>query len=149
MQHLLPEGSEVPSSFETVGHIAHLNIRNELVPYKSLIGQVIIDKNPNIKTVVNKVGSQHACSDFSCGYRQHASSCATMNTTVHKVGCSRTCTSFLSLLGDRPYMIQLVHVASGCTTLHHIKSAVLASGGQHHERLPGVSDGGCRWGAAL
>ncbi len=45
----------MPSSFETVGHIAHLNIRDELVPYKHVIGQVIIDKNPNIHTVVNKV----------------------------------------------------------------------------------------------
>ena len=55
LQKLLPEGSEVPSSFETVGHIAHLNIRDELIPYKHLIGQVILDKNLNIRTVVNKV----------------------------------------------------------------------------------------------
>lgn len=53
-QKLLPEGSDVPSSFETVGHIAHLNIRDELIPYKHLIGQVILDKNVNIQTVVNK-----------------------------------------------------------------------------------------------
>ena len=45
----------MPSSFETVGHIAHLNIRDELIPYKHLIGQVILDKNLNIRTVVNKV----------------------------------------------------------------------------------------------
>lgn len=55
LQRLLPEGSDVPSSFETVGHIAHLNIRDELIPYKHLIGQVILDKNLNIRTVVNKV----------------------------------------------------------------------------------------------
>jgi tRNA G37 N-methylase Trm5 len=55
LQKLLPEGSDVPSSFETVGHIAHLNIRDELIPYKHLIGQVILDKNLNIRTVVNKV----------------------------------------------------------------------------------------------
>lgn len=55
LQRLLPEGSDVPSSFETVGHVAHLNIRDELIPYKHLIGQVILDKNLNIRTVVNKV----------------------------------------------------------------------------------------------
>lgn len=40
MQKLLPEGVEVPSSFETVGHIAHLNLREEVLPYKHVIGQV-------------------------------------------------------------------------------------------------------------
>jgi len=54
-QRLLPAGSEVPSSFESVGHIAHLNIRDELLPYKHVVGQVIMDKNPSITTVVNKV----------------------------------------------------------------------------------------------
>ena len=29
LKQLLPEGMEVPSSFETVGHIAHLNLRDE------------------------------------------------------------------------------------------------------------------------
>lgn len=57
MRHFLPEGCEIPGSFEGVGHIAHLNLRDELLPFKYLIGQVIIDKNPSIKTVVNKIGT--------------------------------------------------------------------------------------------
>lgn len=57
MRYFLPEGCEIPGSFEGVGHIAHLNLRDELLPFKYLIGQVIIDKNPNIRTVVNKVGT--------------------------------------------------------------------------------------------
>lgn len=55
VQRLLPPGLEVPCSFETVGHIAHLNLRDELLPYKHLVGQVLLDKNPSIRTIVNKV----------------------------------------------------------------------------------------------
>ena len=54
---ILPPETEIPSSFEQAGHIAHLNLRDHLVPYKHIIGQVILDKNPAIKTVVNKIGS--------------------------------------------------------------------------------------------
>lgn len=54
---LLPQHLDVPSSFEMVGHIAHVNLKDQLLPYKGLIGQVILDKNPAIRTVVNKVGS--------------------------------------------------------------------------------------------
>lgn len=55
MQRLLPAGVDAPGSFETVGHIAHLNLREEQLPYKHLIGQVLLDKNPHLRTVVNKV----------------------------------------------------------------------------------------------
>jgi len=32
---------EIPSSFETVGHIAHLNLPSELAEYKHLIGRLL------------------------------------------------------------------------------------------------------------
>nr|CCA26377.1 unnamed protein product [Albugo laibachii Nc14] len=54
---LLPKQVQVPSSFECVGHIAHLNLREAHLPFKHLIGQVILDKNPHIQTVVNKTDS--------------------------------------------------------------------------------------------
>lgn len=57
LRKILPTGIEIPSSFEQAGHIAHLNLRPESIPYKHLIGQVILDKNPGIRTVVNKVGT--------------------------------------------------------------------------------------------
>lgn len=58
LRKILPESiTEIPSSFEQVGHIAHLNLREEVLEYKYLIGNVILDKNVNIRTVVNKVGS--------------------------------------------------------------------------------------------
>ncbi|CAL4932622.1 unnamed protein product [Urochloa decumbens] len=56
LEALLPEGVIIPTGFETVGHIAHLNLRDEHLPYKKLIAQVVLDKNkPKIQTVVNKM----------------------------------------------------------------------------------------------
>lgn len=40
LEVLLPKGMIVPSAFETVGHIAHLNLRDEHLPYKELIAKV-------------------------------------------------------------------------------------------------------------
>jgi len=58
LKQVLPAGVEVPGSFETIGHVAHLNLRDELLPYKSVIGKVLLDKNgPRIRTIVNKVGT--------------------------------------------------------------------------------------------
>lgn len=54
LAQVLPEGMDIPSSFETVGHIAHLNLRDNQLPFKHVIGQVILDKNQQIRTVVNK-----------------------------------------------------------------------------------------------
>lgn len=48
---------EAPSSFTTVGHIAHMNLKDEYLPWKTLIGEIILDKNPNLRTVVNKMDS--------------------------------------------------------------------------------------------
>ena len=46
----------LPVSFEQVGHIAHLNLLNEQLEYRYIIGQVFLDCYSNIKTVVNKTG---------------------------------------------------------------------------------------------
>jgi tRNA (guanine37-N1)-methyltransferase len=47
---------EIPNSFEIIGNIAHLNLREKFLPYKFLIGKIILDKNPSIKTVITKTG---------------------------------------------------------------------------------------------
>ena len=57
LRRILPV-KEVPSSFEIIGQLAHVNLRDELLPFKYIVGKTILDKNsPRIKTVVNKVGS--------------------------------------------------------------------------------------------
>uniref|UniRef100_UPI00398EBA36 tRNA (guanine(37)-N(1))-methyltransferase isoform X2 n=1 Tax=Pristiophorus japonicus TaxID=55135 RepID=UPI00398EBA36 len=54
LKAVLPEGHDVTSGFSRVGHIAHMNLRDHQLPYKYLIGQVIMDKNPGVTSVVNK-----------------------------------------------------------------------------------------------
>ncbi|TYI42230.1 hypothetical protein ES332_A01G083600v1 [Gossypium tomentosum] len=56
LETMLPEGMIIPSAFETVGHIAHLNLKDEHLTYKNVIAKVVLDKNkPKIQTVVNKI----------------------------------------------------------------------------------------------
>ncbi|GAA5997738.1 hypothetical protein JCM5350_000714 [Sporobolomyces pararoseus] len=57
LQAILPEDllDESPTAFTQVGHIAHLNLRDQYLPHKYLIGQVILDKNKSLRTVVNKL----------------------------------------------------------------------------------------------
>ncbi|KAK0946592.1 tRNA(m(1)G37)methyltransferase [Friedmanniomyces endolithicus] len=54
---ILPEEAqdEVPSGFSQVGHVAHLNLRDDYLPYKTLIAEILMDKNPGVKTVINKI----------------------------------------------------------------------------------------------
>lgn len=55
LKWILPEGSESVAGFSTIGHIAHLNLKDELSEFKEVIGEVILDKVSCIKTVINKL----------------------------------------------------------------------------------------------
>ncbi|XP_061599048.1 tRNA (guanine(37)-N1)-methyltransferase [Cololabis saira] len=55
LEAVLPQGQDVTSGFSRVGHIAHMNLRDHQLPHKNVIGQVIMDKNPGITCVVNKI----------------------------------------------------------------------------------------------
>jgi len=55
LKEILPNGTVIPTGFETIGHIAHYNLKPEHMPYRYIIGQVTIDKSPSIKTVVTKL----------------------------------------------------------------------------------------------
>ncbi|TPX36420.1 hypothetical protein SeMB42_g07084 [Synchytrium endobioticum] len=57
IRSVLPSTLEVPSSFESVGHIAHFNLRDEYLPYRHLLGQVLLDKASHLRTVVHKLDS--------------------------------------------------------------------------------------------
>lgn len=55
LTELLPAGVTVPTGYESVGHVVHLNLRSEQLAYRHLIGQVLLDKlGPRVRTVVNK-----------------------------------------------------------------------------------------------
>lgn len=56
LEKLLPKDVMIPTGFESVGHVAHMNLSEEHMPYKYQIGQIFIDKNPSIRTVLTKIG---------------------------------------------------------------------------------------------
>lgn len=57
LKAILPKGEEGLTSYSRIGHIVHLNLRDHLLAYKDLIGQVLLDKVANCKTVVNKAAT--------------------------------------------------------------------------------------------
>jgi tRNA (guanine37-N1)-methyltransferase len=59
LRQLLPkEITEIPSAYEQVGRLAHVNLREQHLPFQFWIGKVLMDMNhPRIRTVVNKLGS--------------------------------------------------------------------------------------------
>lgn len=55
MEAVLPSEQEKFSSFSITGHVVHVNLRDHLIPYKHIIGEILLDKVPGCKTVVNKL----------------------------------------------------------------------------------------------
>lgn len=57
LDRLLPEAVHPPpTSFETIGHVAHFNLREAHRAYQHVIGQVVLDSLPSISTVIAKTG---------------------------------------------------------------------------------------------
>jgi tRNA (guanine37-N1)-methyltransferase len=55
---LPPEAHPPPSAFETIGHVAHYNLKRQHLPYRFLIGAVTLSQlRPIIATVIHKVGT--------------------------------------------------------------------------------------------
>ena len=57
MKSVIPSDllDEMPHGYSAVGHIIHFNLREQFLPYKHLVGSVILDKIPGVRTVINKV----------------------------------------------------------------------------------------------
>ncbi|KAI8632347.1 Met-10+ like-protein-domain-containing protein [Xylariaceae sp. FL1651] len=69
MRCLLPpnlrdEQDGIPVGFNQAGHVAHLNLREAFLPHKKLIAEVLLDKNPGVRTVINKVANVGTESEF-------------------------------------------------------------------------------------
>lgn len=56
LKEVLPAGVEITGGFEMIGTIVHLNLSDRQMPYRKIIGQVILEKNATVKTVVAKIG---------------------------------------------------------------------------------------------
>lgn len=54
LKAILPRDLEGVSSFSQIGHIVHVNLRDEMLPYKGIVGQVLLENVANCRTVVNK-----------------------------------------------------------------------------------------------
>ena len=86
LRKLLPENIQVPAGFETIGHIAHLNMAEEQRPYGPIIARVILDKNAHIHTVVNKVGA--IASEFRVFQMEVLGGVDSFWTEVKEHGCT-------------------------------------------------------------
>jgi tRNA (guanine37-N1)-methyltransferase len=89
MDAILPEDSlaEVPSGFQAVGHIAHLNMRDAYLPYKTLIAAVLLDKNPHIRTVINKTDTVGDESEYRTFSYEVLAGPHDMDVTAREQGC--------------------------------------------------------------
>ena len=54
LDRILPDDQQKVGGFSIIGHILHLNLKEHLLPYKHVIGQVLFDKNKYVSLVVNK-----------------------------------------------------------------------------------------------
>ena len=54
LKAILPDDDDVTRGYSQTGHILHVNLREHQLPYKHIIGQVLLDKIPNVETVVHK-----------------------------------------------------------------------------------------------
>lgn len=103
---ILPQSveDELPTGFTIVGHIgendnlarrllnnriaAHLNLREQFLPYKELIAQVIMDKNPVIRTVINKIDCVGEESEYRTFNFELLAGKLDTNVEVHEANCT-------------------------------------------------------------
>ncbi|KPM39928.1 tRNA (guanine(37)-N1)-methyltransferase [Neonectria ditissima] len=89
LRAILPEElqDEIPTGFNTVGHVAHLNIRSQYLPYKKLIAEVLLDKNPHLRTVINKIDNVGSENEFRTFAYEVLGGPDDLNVEVSEAGC--------------------------------------------------------------
>ncbi|KAM0714846.1 hypothetical protein Q7P37_009310 [Cladosporium fusiforme] len=89
MSSILPEDEqgEIPSGFSQVGHVAHLNLRDEYLKYKNIIAEIIVDKNPTVTTVINKIDDVGEENEFRTFRYELLAGPDDLNVTVSEEGC--------------------------------------------------------------
>ena len=86
MKVLLHKHIVTPKGYETIGTVAHLNLKEPQYPYKYLIGQVIKDKTKEITTVVNKLDK--LSNEFRTPELELISGEKNYETKVHEERCT-------------------------------------------------------------
>lgn len=54
LKSILPNDKESLTSYSRIGHIVHVNLRDHLLPYKKIIGEILKDKVISCRTVIHK-----------------------------------------------------------------------------------------------
>lgn len=86
---VLPEDEqgEIPSGFTQVGHVAHLNLRDQYLKYKYMIAEVLVDKNSGVRTVINKIDDVGEESEYRTFQYEVLAGPEDMNVTVSEEDC--------------------------------------------------------------
>ncbi|KAK5126988.1 hypothetical protein LTR85_008347 [Meristemomyces frigidus] len=87
---ILPEDEqgEIPSGFSQVGHVAHLNLRDEYLKYKHLIAEILIDKNPGVRTVINKIDDVGEANEYRTFKYEVLAGPDDLNVTISEENCT-------------------------------------------------------------
>ncbi|KAM4059450.1 met-10+ like-protein [Hirsutella rhossiliensis] len=90
VKSVLPEElhGEIPVGFNTAGHVAHLNLREQYMPYKHVIAQIIVDKNLHIRTVINKTDNVGTENEFRTFAYEVLAGPDDMLVEVSEAGCA-------------------------------------------------------------
>ncbi|KAL2814958.1 hypothetical protein BJX63DRAFT_420566 [Aspergillus granulosus] len=86
---ILPEDmlDDMPQGFTQIGHVAHFNLRDQYLPYRFLIAEILLDKNPTIRTVIRKTEDVGSHSEFRTFPYEHLAGEPDMNVTQNEQGC--------------------------------------------------------------
>jgi len=67
---------------------AHLNLHDHHLPYKKLIAEVLLDKNPTVRTVINKTDEVGEINEYRTFSYELLAGDHDMNVEVHEGNCT-------------------------------------------------------------